>query len=197
MYPFLFSYSLLRSCSLSMAMSILHFLYFAGPYPWNVGNVWFTFPLCFIALCMMCMCIYICLHVCGWLCTLYDGLSWLHEWPSLVMRTLDPIVWVCAQDDCRSAYSCYIVCTFIAVWLSWSMSPSDICFPVYVTHINIVDTLEGFDSPRCKPIDTRRIHRHETLSVRHSAPNVKLYRIFSVEMGHPHCCILMLKAWRE
>ena len=105
MYPLLFSYSLLRPCSLGMAMSILHFLYFAGPYPWNVGNVWFTFLLCVIALCIMYVYIYIyiyiCLHVCGWLCTLYDGLSWLHEWTSLFMRAIDPIVWVCTQGDCR------------------------------------------------------------------------------------------------
>ena len=59
MYPLLFSYSLLRPCSLGMAMSILHFLYFAGPYPWNVGNVLFTFLLCVIALCIMYVYIYI------------------------------------------------------------------------------------------------------------------------------------------
>ena len=36
--PFI-SYSLLRPCSLGMAMSILHFPHLTGPYPWNVGNV--------------------------------------------------------------------------------------------------------------------------------------------------------------
>jgi len=41
-----------------MAMSILHLLYFAGPYPWNVGNVYFTFLLYVIALCMMYVYIY-------------------------------------------------------------------------------------------------------------------------------------------
>ena len=38
---------------------------------------------------------------CGWLCTLYDGLSWLCERPFLVIRALDLVVWVCAQGDCR------------------------------------------------------------------------------------------------
>ena len=47
------------------------------------------------------MCIYICLRVYRWLCTLYDGLSWLRKQPSLVMRALDLQVWVCAQGECR------------------------------------------------------------------------------------------------
>ena len=68
--PLLFSYSLLGSYSLVMAMSILHFLYLAGPYPWNVSNVCFTFPLCVIALCMMYVSIYICLCVCVGDCAL-------------------------------------------------------------------------------------------------------------------------------
>ena len=83
MYPLLFYHSLLRPRSLGMAMSVLHFLYLARSYPWNVGSVWFTFPLCVIT----------------W-CTLYDRLSWLREWPSLVMRALDLVVWVCTQGDC-------------------------------------------------------------------------------------------------
>ena len=81
--PIYFSCSLPGPRSLGMAMPILHFL------------------LCVIALCMMCVYIYIYLRVCGWLCTLYDGLSWLHEWPSLVINALDLVVWVCAQGDCR------------------------------------------------------------------------------------------------
>ena len=101
--PFWFSYSLLGSCSLSMTMFDLRFLYLSRPYPWNVGNVWFTFLLYVIALCMMHIYIYIYLPMCvgGWLCTLYDGLSWLRERPFLIMRTLDLVVWVCAQDDYR------------------------------------------------------------------------------------------------
>ena len=64
MYPFLFSYSLLGSCSLSMTMFDLRFLYLSRPYPWNVGNVWFTFLLYVIALCMMHIYIYI--YLCVW-----------------------------------------------------------------------------------------------------------------------------------
>ena len=36
-----------------MVMFYLHFSYLVGPYPWNVANVCFTFPLYMIALCMM------------------------------------------------------------------------------------------------------------------------------------------------
>ena len=86
--------------------------------------VCFTFLLCMITLCMMyvyvCVCIYtyihiyiyiymcVCLHVCGWLCTLYDGLSWLCEQPSLTTSTPDLVVWVCAQGIC---YRCiFMLC---------------------------------------------------------------------------------------
>ena len=88
------------------------------------GNVCFTFPVpcwaiplehwqCLIyfpALChsivydvcmYVCIYIYICLCVCGWLCTLYDVLSWLHEWPFLVIRALNLVEWVCTQGNCR------------------------------------------------------------------------------------------------
>ena len=58
MYPLYFSCFLLGPRSLGMAMSVLHFLYLAAPFPWNVGNVWFTFSLCVIALCMMHVYIY-------------------------------------------------------------------------------------------------------------------------------------------
>ena len=68
MYLLLFSCFLLKPCSLGMAMSDLHFLYFSGPYPWKVGNVWFTFPLCVIALCMMH--VYIYAYVCVGDCAL-------------------------------------------------------------------------------------------------------------------------------
>ena len=37
-------------------------------------------------------------------------------------------------------------CTIIAVWLSWSMSPSDIGFLVYATCIKMVDVLKDFNS---------------------------------------------------
>ena len=85
--------------SLGMAMFVLHFLYLARLYTWNVGNVWFTFLFYVIVFCMMNVYLYMLVY--GWLCTLYDGLSWLREWPSLVMRAFDLVVWVCAQGDCR------------------------------------------------------------------------------------------------
>ena len=56
------SCTLLRLCSLGMAMSILHFLYLVRPYPWDVGNVYFTFLLCLIALCMMYVYLYMLMH---------------------------------------------------------------------------------------------------------------------------------------
>jgi len=46
-----------------MTMSVLYFLYLIGPYTWNVGNVYFTFLLCVIALRMMYVYLYI--LVCG------------------------------------------------------------------------------------------------------------------------------------
>ena len=64
------------------------------------------------------------------------------------------------------AYSCYIVCMIVAVWFSWSMSASNIGFPVYVTRVNMSNALVS-------------------LSVRHSALNEKLCQIFSMKMGHP------------
>ena len=86
------------------------------PYLWNVGNVYFTFLLCVIALCMMCVYIYIYIYIyiflrmCGWSCTLYDELSWLHEWPSLAMCTLDLVTWVYAQGDyCKCIFMSYYV----------------------------------------------------------------------------------------
>ena len=42
--------------------------------------------------------------------TLYDGLSWLRECPSLFTRALDLVVWVCAQGDCyRCIFMLYCV----------------------------------------------------------------------------------------
>ena len=84
--------------SLGMAMSVLYFLYLAWPYPWDVGNVCFTFLLYVITLYMMY--VYLYMLMCGWSCTLYDGLLWLRERPSLVMSARDLIEWVCAQGYC-------------------------------------------------------------------------------------------------
>ena len=94
--------------SLGMTMSVLHFLYLTGPYPWNIGNVCFTFLLCVITLCMMY--VYLYMLVCGWSCSSYDGLSWLYERPSLVMNALDLVAWVCAQGHCcRCIFTLYCV----------------------------------------------------------------------------------------
>ena len=60
--------------------------------------------------CFIYIYIYICLLVCGWLYTLYDGLLWLCERPFLVISALDLIVWVCAQGDCcRCIFMLYCV----------------------------------------------------------------------------------------
>ena len=58
------SCTLLGSRFLDMTMFDLHFLYLAGPYPWNVGDVWFIFLLYMLALCMMYVCVYLCVCVC-------------------------------------------------------------------------------------------------------------------------------------
>ena len=63
--------------------------------------------------------------MCGWLCALYDGFSWLRERPSLVMRALDLVVWVCIQGICRKctlllycvhAHCCVIVLVHVTKW---------------------------------------------------------------------------------
>ena len=166
-----------------MALFVLHFLYLIGLYPWDVSNVCFTFMLCVIALCMMYVYLYMLVY--GWLCTLYDGLLWLREWLSLVMRALNLVVCVCAQGDChRCIFMLYCVHNHLGMKVR-SMSPSDTGFAVYVTCINTLDILKGFGSSQYKHVDTRCILKCETLLVRHSAPNAKLYRIFTMKMRHP------------
>ena len=113
---------MLGPCSLGMTMSNLYFLYLARPYPWNVDNVYFTFLLCVIALCMMFLYLY--MLVCRWLCTLYNGLLWLSERPSLVTSALDLVVLVCAQDNyCRYIFTLYCVrdhCSvIISIHVTW------------------------------------------------------------------------------
>ena len=53
---------------MGMAMFVLHFSYLTGPYPWNVGNICFTFLLYVIALCVMYVCMYVCIYVCACVC---------------------------------------------------------------------------------------------------------------------------------
>ena len=60
----------------------------------------------------VCVCVCVCarLCVCGWSCTLNDGLSWLHEQPSLAMSALDLVTWVCDQGICcRCIFMSYCV----------------------------------------------------------------------------------------
>ena len=47
------------------------------------------------------------------------------------------------------------------------MLPSDIGFLMYVTCINMLDALKGFDSSQYEHVDMRRIHKRETLPMRH------------------------------
>ena len=101
------------------------------------GNVCFTFPipcwaiplgcwqclLYFPALCdsimhdvCVCVCIYIYMPIFRWLCTLNDGLSWLHKRPSLVTSALDLVEWVCAEDNCcRCIFMLYCVHNYRSV----------------------------------------------------------------------------------
>ena len=71
---------------------------------------------------------------------------------------------------------------------------SDIGYLVYATRIRMLDVLRGFSSSRYEHVGMSRIHRHETLLVHHSTPNAKLYQIFAMKIGHPHCRILTSKA---
>ena len=113
----LFSKAYIRA---SIHVPLLIFLLLAWAVFPKYDNVWFKFlvpfwaiPLerwqCLVYFSALCDCIvhdayiYIYLPMCvgGWLCTLYDGLSWLCERPFLIMRALNLVVWVCAQDDYR------------------------------------------------------------------------------------------------
>ena len=53
---------------MGMAMFVLHFSYLTRPYPWNVGNICFTFLLYVIALCVMYVCMYVCIYVYIYVC---------------------------------------------------------------------------------------------------------------------------------
>ena len=134
------------------------------------------------------------MHVYGWLCTLYDGLSWLCEQPPVVMSTLDLVEWVYAQGNyCRCIFMLYYMHNHHGVIVSIHVT-SDIGFPIYATRINMFDILRGFGSSYHEHVGTHRIHKRETLPMRHSASNAKLCRIFALKMGHLHCRILIAKA---
>ena len=112
----------------------LSFLHFAWAAFSGYGNVCFTFSLYVTALCKIYACIYIYIYayMCGWSCTLYDGLSWLCERPFLVMSALDLEVWVCAQrDGYRWVFMLYCVhdhCgVIIPIHVTKSVSPCMRC----------------------------------------------------------------------
>ena len=151
--------------------------------------------------CAWCMCACVCTYISTYLWVIVHFVWWT---PMVRGVTLSKL-WVLLTLWCEYAlkattvyaYSCHIVCMIIAVWLFQSMSASDIDFLVYATCINMFDAFMGFDSPEYEHVEARRIHRHKTLSMHHSAPNVKLCRIFAEKMGYLCCCILTVKAWWE
>ena len=57
----------------------------------------------------------------------------------MIIGALNLGVWVCTQATIVGAYSYYIVCTIITMYLSRSISASDIGFPMYATRINVFD----------------------------------------------------------
>ena len=94
---------LLGPRSLGMTMSNLSFLPLVGPYSQNVGNVWLTFLLCVLALCMLYIYIYIYIYImCVCVCVFKDGHALCmmdsHGYegtPPVIMGVLDLGVWMC------------------------------------------------------------------------------------------------------
>ena len=90
------SCTLLGPCFLGMVMSVFHFLYLTGPYPLDVGNVYFAFLLYVIALCMIyiyiyiyisvCVCVWVIVHFVWWTLMVMWAILSSHEcsWPSRV-----------------------------------------------------------------------------------------------------------------
>ena len=140
--------------------------------------------------------IYICLHVCGWLGTLYNGLLWPYECPSLITSALDLVVWVCAQGD-------YGRCIFMLFCVH---NHRGVIVLIHVTWVTLVSPcmqhastclmLWRVSARHSTSMSIRAIYT-DALPMRHSAPNAKLCLIFAVKMGHPRCRILKLKAWWE
>ena len=82
----------------------------------------------------------------GWSCTLHDGLSWLHEWPSLAMSTLYLVIWACAQGDCcRCIFVSYYMHSHRSVIVQIHVTKWH-RFLVYSTCINVPNALKGFGS---------------------------------------------------
>ena len=88
------SYTLLGPRSLGMTLYIFIF-----PVPcWAIPLEHWQCLLYFLSI-VHDVCMYIYMPICGWSCTLYDGISWLCERPSLVMSAFDLVVWGCAQGN--------------------------------------------------------------------------------------------------
>ena len=113
---------------MGMAIFVLHFLYLTGPYPWNVGNICFTFLLYVIALCVMYVCMYVCMYIYIYI------YMFAHVWVIvhfvwLAMSAFDLMAWVCALVDCcRCIFVSYCVhghrCVIVPILVTkWHQFP--------------------------------------------------------------------------
>ena len=135
-------------------------------------------------------CVWVIVHIVWWTFeAMWVALS-SHEssWPSmgicsrwLLQAHIHAIL--CAQSSRCDCLGPYHQMTLVSLCM-WHISACS-------------NTLEGFCSSQCEHVDTHHIHRCETLSVRYSTPNMKLWWIFTVKMGHPHFHILTSKSWWE
>ena len=95
-----------------------------------------------------------CLHVCVYVCVcvrvpagdctlcMMNSHGYMSHplWPWVLLTLWHEYV---LEAIAVGAYLCHTVCIVTAVWLSWFMSPSEVGFPVYVSHINVFKCLEG------------------------------------------------------
>ena len=106
--------TLLRPRSLGMIMSI-YFSHTLLGYTFGMLAVSaLLFLHCMLALCMMYVCVYIWLLAYGWSCTLYDGLSWLGEWPSRYHRCF----WPCNVGMHSRRLLLMHICAILCAWSS-------------------------------------------------------------------------------
>ena len=103
----------------------------------------------------------------------------------MLHTTMEGVVSYALKVFVVDAYSCHIVYMIITVDCLIPCQLIDIDLPMYVTSINMFDALVSFGSPQYEHTDACHIHRHETLSMRHSAPNAKLCQNFCRENGAP------------
>ena len=176
-----------------MAMSVFTFLVPCWAIPLERWQCLFYFPT---------LCVCSCVRACACACVgdraicMMDSHGYAND-PLQIMIALDLVVWVCTQVDCCG-------CTFMLY-----------CVHDHRSMIVLIHLTKWYWFPRVcdthqhawcferlwlvtvEHVDTRRKHRRETLPVRYSSPNAKLYRIFVVKMGYPHCHILTSKALWE